>query len=85
VIVVDSKEQARLEGGDLLPALEQGAVAWERIWELSDLVVGRAPRRSDPRQITLFKSHGVALEDIAAAHLVYERARAAGIGTALPF
>ncbi len=85
VIAVDHLEQARMECGDLIWAAEEGALRWERVQELSGVVAGTAQRRQDPQEITLFESQGVALEDIAAADLVYRRARERGLGQELPF
>ncbi len=79
-IVVDSKEQARMESGDLLMALEDGDWASPRLVELQDVVSGRVRPRSRPDEITLFKSNGLAMEDVIAAAFVYERAVAAGRG-----
>jgi alanine dehydrogenase len=79
-IVVDSKEQARMESGDLLMALEDGDWASPRLVELQDVVSGRVRPRSRPDEITLFKSNGLAVEDVIAAAFVYERAVAAGRG-----
>jgi alanine dehydrogenase len=52
--------------------------------ELKDVVTGRVQARTAPEQITLFKSIGLAVEDVIAAAFVYERARAAGIGSPVP-
>lgn len=48
--------------------------------DLGDLVTGKKPGRESPEEITLFKSVGFALEDIAVAHLAYEKVRLLGIG-----
>lgn len=81
-IVVDSKAAAAAEAGDLLIPLEEGLIAGEREWtELSELVAGEpSPRRSET-DITLFESLGLAVEDVAAARAVCDRARAAGCDT----
>jgi alanine dehydrogenase len=84
LIAVDSVEQARMESGDLLLALEEADWSSPRIVELKDVVTGRAQARTTPDQITLFKSIGLAVEDVIAAAFVYERAQAQGIGTAVP-
>ncbi|HUE02485.1 MAG TPA: ornithine cyclodeaminase family protein [Bryobacteraceae bacterium] len=83
-IAVDSIEQARMESGDLLLAMDEKDWASPRIVELKDVVTGRAPTRTQPEQVTLFKSNGLAVEDVIAAAFVYERARAAGLGIAIP-
>ena len=80
-IAVDSIEQARMESGDLLMALDETDWSSPRIVELQDVVSGRVQGRTTPQQITLFKSNGLAVEDVIAAAFVYERAQAAGRGT----
>ena len=82
-IVVDSREQARMEAGDLLQPFQENPQRWEEVRELSEVVAGTAPSRGAPEEITLFKSLGVALEDVAVAARVYERARTEGLGRKL--
>jgi ornithine cyclodeaminase/alanine dehydrogenase-like protein (mu-crystallin family) len=79
-VVVDSKDQARLEAGDLVQALEEGSLRWSSIHELSQVIAGRSTGRALPEDITMFKSVGIALEDVAVAGRVYEQARATGLG-----
>jgi alanine dehydrogenase len=79
LIVVDSKEQARLECGDLLGPLERGLIHWEQVRELGDVVAGLIPGRRQPCDITLFESHGLAIWDLAAGMAVYDAAKAKGI------
>lgn len=83
-IAVDSIEQARMESGDLLMALDDDGWSSPRIVELKDVVTGRVQARTAPEQITLFKSNGLAVEDVIAAAFVYQQARAAGIGSPVP-
>src|ERR1700730_7867194 len=80
-IVVDSKDQARLEAGDFVQALEEGLIHWGGIHELGQVIVGRYTGRAHPQDVTLFKSLGIAVEDIAVAARVYAQAQAAGLGT----
>jgi ornithine cyclodeaminase/alanine dehydrogenase-like protein (mu-crystallin family) len=80
LIVVDSKDQARLEAGDFQQALEDGSLHWADVRELGQVVVGRYPGRKHDQDITLFKSLGIALEDLAVAGRVYARAVAEGLG-----
>ncbi len=68
-IAVDSIEQARMEAGDLLLA----GIGDDRLLSLAQIVTGRAPGRTRPDEITVFKSVGLAVEDVAAAAYVYER------------
>ncbi|MGE5193588.1 MAG: ornithine cyclodeaminase family protein [Deltaproteobacteria bacterium] len=83
-IVCDSIEQCRLEAGDFVQALEDGAVEWSHMRELADVVVGRETGRKTPESITLFKSVGLALEDVAAAARLVELAEKEGLGKRLP-
>ena len=85
VIVVDDLEQAKVECGDLLWLEARGSFRWDMAHELRDVVAGRAPGRLTGAGVTLFESMGVALEDIAAANLVYRKAMEQGIGQQLPF
>jgi ornithine cyclodeaminase/alanine dehydrogenase-like protein (mu-crystallin family) len=80
MIVVDSKEQCRIEAGDFVKALEEGALHWSNIQELSSVLVGRHPGRARSEDVTLFKSVGIALEDVAVAAKVYEKAKAEKLG-----
>lgn len=83
VVAVDSTEQCRLEAGDLLPAVERGVLAWESLVELGRIVDGQVPGRRTGQEITLFKSLGIALEDVATALRVYELATSQGVGERL--
>ena len=80
-----SRRSCQLEAGDFVPALEDGSLDWSRVRELTDVVHGRETGRAHAEDITLFKSVGLALEDLAVAVRVFERARAEGIGQPLPF
>lgn len=79
-IVVDSREQARLEAAELTVPVEEGLLTWDRVAELAEVVGGQVPGRQGPEEITLFKSLGIALEDVAVMHLVYHRACERGVG-----
>ena len=85
LIVVDDLEQAKVECGDLMWLEARGSFRWGMAHELSDVVAGRVPGRISQEGVTLFESMGVALEDIAAADLVYRKAKEQGIGVELPF
>jgi ornithine cyclodeaminase/alanine dehydrogenase-like protein (mu-crystallin family) len=84
LIVTDSLEQARVECGDLVAALEQGVIGWDDVHELGDVVAGRRPGRASADQITLFESQGVAMEDVAVAVRLVARARERRVGTEVP-
>lgn len=83
VIVADSVEQARLESGDLVQPVRDGILGWDRVNELSAVVSGRLPGRRSSGDRTLFKSLGIAIEDVAVAAYIYERARHEGVGQEL--
>ena len=83
-IVADSVEQCHIEAGDFVAALEQGVLHWSRVVELADVVAGRQTGRPTPDSITLFKSLGLAIEDLAVAARVLEMARERHVGTTLP-
>jgi ornithine cyclodeaminase/alanine dehydrogenase len=78
IIVVDTREGVFGEAGDAVAAKE--VVKPEDVYELAELVTGKAPARSSPDQITLFKSVGTGVQDIALAAKIYERALARGLG-----
>ena len=80
VVFVDSREQSKLEAGDLIQAFQGDQSRWNKVKELADLVAERAEGRTSPEQITLFKSNGIAIEDIVTAGRVYELALERGIG-----
>jgi ornithine cyclodeaminase/alanine dehydrogenase-like protein (mu-crystallin family) len=79
-IVVDSKDQARMEAGDFVQALEEGAIHWADVHELGQVIVGRYTGRARPQDVTMFKSLGIALEDVAVAARVHARAQEVGAG-----
>ncbi len=83
-VVVDSTEVARRECGDLLPAIERGLLHWNTVPELGDVLVGRSPSRRGGRDITLFESRGLGLQDIYVGRAVLDAALAAGMGIELP-
>lgn len=83
-VVVDLLEQAMGESGELILAAAEGLFAWERAVQLDQVVTGRRPGRGGDREITLFKSNGVAIWDLAVAREVFELACRAGVGTPLP-
>src|SRR5262249_61413262 len=76
--------QAKVEGGGLRELVAAGKLAWSAIRELGEFVSGKATGRTSSSDLTLFKSLGIALEDVAFAELVYQRALAAGVGRPIP-
>jgi ornithine cyclodeaminase len=80
-IVVDERVAALIEAGDLLQALAIGRIAGAETWiELGELVRGARPGRQAAEEVTIFKSVGIAVQDVAVALHVYARARELGIG-----
>jgi ornithine cyclodeaminase len=80
-VFVDSRPGALAEAGDIVLAIRDGAFSAERIaGELGELAAGRVPGREHDAQVTIFKSLGMAVEDVAAAHLAYRRATERGLG-----
>lgn len=84
LIVVDSREDGMIESGDLIIPVEKGIIHWGQIRELGEVVAGYIPGRRTPEEITLFKSNGLAIEDVAVAARVYELAKQRGVGMELP-
>jgi ornithine cyclodeaminase/alanine dehydrogenase-like protein (mu-crystallin family) len=83
---VDRRESAEAEAGDYRAAVESGAIGPDHIRaELGELVIGVKPGRSSEEEITVFRSLGLAVEDLAAAEYVLRRARATGVGTEVSF
>ncbi len=79
-IVVDSKDQCRMEAGDFQKGFEDGSLKWGEVRELGPIIGGRYPGRTDPAEVTLFKSLGIGIEDLAVALKVYQKAQAEGLG-----
>ncbi len=79
---VDRRESAMAESGDFLIPRGDGEITNDHIvGELGDVVLGRVAGRRATGEVTVFKSLGLAVEDIASARFIYERARASGDGT----
>lgn len=80
-VFVDSRAAAEKEAGDILIPVSEGAIQLDHVaGELGELVARKVAGRRDDRQITIFKSLGLAVEDLVAAHLALDRARAGGLG-----
>jgi ornithine cyclodeaminase/alanine dehydrogenase-like protein (mu-crystallin family) len=84
VIATDDCEQVRYESTDLAAPVREGRLHWDAVHGLGDIVAEKIPGRSAPTDITLFKSLGIAIEDVALAARAYERAVERGIGETLP-
>ncbi|MBU1699501.1 MAG: ornithine cyclodeaminase family protein [Candidatus Eisenbacteria bacterium] len=80
--VADLKEANLAEAGDILIPIKEGAVTQDHIYaSLGEIVTGRKAGRENPKEITLFKSCGLAIQDISTALSIYTAAREKGIGT----
>jgi ornithine cyclodeaminase/alanine dehydrogenase-like protein (mu-crystallin family) len=82
-VCCDSREQARLESGDLIEPVEHGVLDWLEVHELQEVVAGEVPGRQSPEDIVLFKSNGIAAWDVAIGAVALERARERGTGRQL--
>jgi ornithine cyclodeaminase len=82
----DSRESLRNEAGEFRLAVEEGAIAGEDHVraELGEVLAGMAPGRTDPHELTVFRSLGLAVEDLAAAERAVAEARARGLGVEVP-
>ena len=70
------------EAGDFLIPKKEGAIGDDHIQgEIGEIVIGKIPGRKTPEEITLFKSLGLAIEDIASAEHIYRKALGKGMGT----
>ncbi len=80
-VVIDHRAASLAEAGDLLIPIREGRMTEAHIWaELGEIAAGLQPGRTSPEEITLFKSVGVAVQDVAAAAAVLEAARRQNLG-----
>ena len=82
-VCCDSKEQARIESGDLIEPVEGGVLDWLEVHELQEVVAGAVAGRHAPDDVVVFKSNGIAAWDVAIAAAAVDRARERGIGREL--
>lgn len=80
LIAVDSLDQARIEAGELVIPVEKGLLNWERVHELRDIISGQTESWRSFDEISIFKSLGIAIEDIAVAAVVYRKAKEQKMG-----
>ncbi len=83
-ITIDDWAQGHIEAGDLIKPIEDGAITWDDVVELGQVVAGQVPGRQEDAAITVFESLGIAIEDVAVARRVYEGALKVGAGERLP-
>jgi ornithine cyclodeaminase/alanine dehydrogenase-like protein (mu-crystallin family) len=79
-VCCDSREQSKLESGDLIEPVERGVLDWLEVHELQEVVAGEVSGRASEDDIVLFKSNGIAAWDLAVGARVVELARERGVG-----
>lgn len=85
-LFVDRRESTLNEAGDYLFAMREGAIGPDHIRaELGEILTGRKPGRTSAEEVTLFKSLGLAVEDLAAANYLYRKARELSAGVWVEF
>jgi ornithine cyclodeaminase len=81
-VFVESKDAALSEAGDLIIPINKGIIGKDRInGELGEVILGRVAGRESDEHITIFKTVGIAVQDVVTAEAIYRRAVAAGVGT----
>jgi len=84
LVTVDDIEQARIEAGDFVAALQDGVLSWNDVYSLSQALTGQCAGRVAADDITLFKSLGLGVEDVAVAARVYQEALRQNAGRDIP-
>lgn len=85
-VVCDLVEACKPEAGDFIIPIESGEYSWDDIHgSLGDVITGKIPGRESEEEITLFKSVGLAIQDISTAYHVYQKAVQQGVGTQFDF
>jgi ornithine cyclodeaminase/alanine dehydrogenase-like protein (mu-crystallin family) len=84
MVVVDEKEHAKIESGDMLWPIAHGQLTWNHVHNLGDVVAGRVAPPDFKKSTVVFSSQGLAGTDVAMAARAYELAKAAGIGIEIP-
>ncbi len=84
-VVCDLVDACKSEAGDLIIPADQGDWSWDRACSLGDLVTGKVPGRQEEAEITVFKSVGLAIQDISTAAYVYRKAVEKKAGTEFNF
>jgi ornithine cyclodeaminase/alanine dehydrogenase len=80
-VVVDSRAATLSECGDCMIPIGEGLFAAGHVSdELGEVLTGAKPGRSEPGQLTIYQSCGIAVQDVAAAKMVFDKARSAGLG-----
>ena len=85
-VVIDQREACLEEAGGIIDAIADGVITEDHIYaELGELVMGQKKGRTNKHEITLFKSVGLGLQDMATAKMIYETAKSKNIGLNIPF
>lgn len=84
IITVDGRGTAEKECGDLLPAVEKGWLRWSHLTEIGEVIAKKHPGRTSEKQVSLYESHGMGLQDLWVAVKMLKLARERGIGVELP-
>lgn len=84
LITVDSRGTAQKECGDLIASIEKGVVQWDQLIEIGDIFAGKSPSRTHDKQITLYESHGMGVQDLYIAAKALDLAKTHLLGTTLP-
>ncbi len=80
-VIADSCEACLSEAGDIIIPIQEGVIDKSHMHaELGEVIIGKKPSRVDDKEITLFKSNGLAVQDAATAKLIYDKAVQARIG-----
>ena len=85
-VVCDSTAACKAEAGDLIIPAQAGEWGWDKVaGDLGGVIIGKVPGRTTPEEITLFKSVGLAVQDMSAARFVFNEAVKRNIGTEFQF
>jgi len=85
-VFVDSKEAVLSEAGDFIIPMKNGDIGPARInGELGEVISGKIPGRQSEKEITLFKTVGIAVQDVVTAHKIYKKALEQGVGKQIQF
>lgn len=84
-VIIDQREASLAEAGDIIDAIAAGIITEDHIYaELGELVIGKKMGRTNKHEITLFKTVGLAIQDVSTAKKVYEMAKSKNIGLNIP-
>jgi ornithine cyclodeaminase len=85
-IVCDLTAACKAEAGDFMIPAQEGTWTWDKVaGDLGDVILGKIPGRTSAEDLTLFKSVGLAIQDVSAAKAVFDEAAKRGVGTEFQF